>query len=89
MAVGATFVVVVEDYAARVANAGGRRYLSGVDPKLVEQLRRTRTGARRPGSERPVRIFEVTELVGGSTEAAVDVARQFERIPAASPGESG
>ena len=38
---GATFHVVVSDYAARLAAAGGRLYLSGVDPVLVEQLRRT------------------------------------------------
>ena len=89
MALGATFVVVVDDYAARVAEAGGRMYVSGVDPKLVAQLRRTRTGAQRPGRERPVRIFEATELVGGSTEAAVEVAREFVRTPAPSADESG
>ena len=89
VALGATFVVVVEDYAERVAGAGGRMYLSGVDPKLVAQLRRTETGARRPGSERPVRIFEATELVGGSTEEAVEVAREFVRTPAPPADESG
>ena len=89
VALGATFVVVVEDYAARVAEAGGRMYVSGVDPKLVAQLRRTRTGARRPGRDRPVRIFEATELVGGSTEAAVEVAREFVRTSAPLADESG
>ena len=84
MALGATFVVVVEDYAARVDEGGGRMYLSGVDPNLVAQLQRTRTGAQRPGGERPVRIFEATELVGGSTEAAVEVAREFVRSSAPS-----
>ena len=88
MALGATFVVVVEDYAARVAESGGRLYLSGVDPNLVAQLQRTRTGARRPGTERPVRIFEATELVGGSTETAVEVAWEFVGTSAPSVGES-
>ena len=60
---------------------GGRMYLSGVDPNLVAQLQRTRTGTRRAGSERPVRIFEASELVGGSTEEAVEVAREFVRSP--------
>ncbi len=86
MALGATFVVVVEDYAARVDETGGRMYLSGVDPNLVAQLQRTRTGTRRPGSERPVRIFEASELVGGSTEEAVEVAREFVRTSAPSVG---
>ena len=88
MALGATFVIVIERYAARVAEAGGRMYLSGVDPKLVAQLRRTQTGARRAGSERAVRIFEATELVGGSTEAAVKVAREFLASPEPPAGES-
>ena len=89
VALGATFVVVVEDYAARVTEAGGRMYVSGVDPKLVAQLRRTRTGARRAGRERPVRIFEATELVGGSTEAAVEVAQEFVRTSAPLADDSG
>ena len=89
MALGATFVVVVEDYAARVAEAGGRLYLSGVDAKLVAQLRRTRTGARRPDSERSVRIFEATELVGGSTEAAVEVRVRVPEGARPSAGEVG
>jgi sulfate permease, SulP family len=61
---GATFVKVVTDYADRLADAGGRLYLSGLQPDLTETLHRT-------GSiEGPVRAFEATPVVGESTHTA-------------------
>ncbi len=61
---GATFVKVVSDYADQLASAGGRLYLSGLDPSLVELL--TRSGH----IDGPIRTFESTPLVGESTQAA-------------------
>jgi SulP family sulfate permease len=61
---GATFVKVVAGYAERLAEAGGRLYLSGLEPGLVETLRRT------GHVDGPVRAFEATPVVGESTQAA-------------------
>jgi SulP family sulfate permease len=61
---GATFVKVVADYADRLADSGGRLYLSGLEPGLVERLRRT------GHVDGPVRAFEATPVVGESTQAA-------------------
>ena len=44
---GATSVVVIEGYAKRVADVGGRLFLSGVDPDLADQLAHTGTLAAR------------------------------------------
>jgi SulP family sulfate permease len=66
-ALGATGFSVLAGYARRLDTVGGRLYLSGVDPILMEQARRNRqldvTG--------PVRAFAATELIGESTEQAV------------------
>jgi len=61
---GSTFVKVVADYADRLVDSGGRLYLSGLDPSLTEQLRRT------GHVDGPVRAFEATPVVGESTQAA-------------------
>ncbi len=62
--VGATFVKVVADYAARLKAADGRMYLSGVDANLGHQLQRT---GRITG---PVKIFEAEPIIGQSTYSA-------------------
>ena len=61
---GATFTKVVADYADRLADADGRLYLSGLDPSITQQLRRT------GNIDGPVRTFEATPVVGESTMAA-------------------
>ena len=61
---GSTFVKVVADYADQLVDSGGRLYLSGLDPSLTEQLRRT------GHIDGPVRAFEATPVVGESTQAA-------------------
>jgi sulfate permease, SulP family len=61
---GATFTKVVGDYADRLADADGRLYLSGLDPSITQQLRRT------GNIDGPVRTFEATPVVGESTLAA-------------------
>jgi sulfate permease, SulP family len=61
---GATFIKVASDYADRLAEAGGRLYLSGLQPSLTERLRRN-------GSiEGPEHAFEATPVIGESTRAA-------------------
>jgi hypothetical protein len=57
-------VKVVGDYAGRLDGCGGRLYLSGLQPSLIEQLRRT------GHVDGPVRSFEATPVVGESTQAA-------------------
>jgi SulP family sulfate permease len=63
---GATFVAVVADYAERLDAVGGRLYLSGLEPDVADMVRRTSKVAL----SGPVRIFQATDLVGESTQAA-------------------
>jgi sulfate permease, SulP family len=66
---GATSYVVLADYAARLADVGGRLYLSGVGPDVLAQIRRNRT-VERAGE---VRVYEATSIVGeASLEAYHD-----------------
>ena len=62
---GATFIKVVGDYADKLAERGGRLYLTGLEPSLTERL--VRTGHV---EHRPVRTFEATPIVGESTQRA-------------------
>ena len=70
---GATFFAVVSDYADRLADVGGRLYLTGLEADLVDRLRRSErvpvTGA--------VRLFGATPVVGESTAAAYEEAQTF------------
>ncbi|MGA3153128.1 MAG: SulP family inorganic anion transporter [Streptosporangiaceae bacterium] len=68
---GATFVKVVAGYADRLAQSGGRLYLSGLEPGLTEQLRRT------GHVDGPVRAFEATPVVGESTRQAYQAAEAW------------
>ena len=69
---GSTGFAVLSDYAERLAAAGGRLYLSGVDHAVVEQIRRNRTVEQVHG----VTIFEASEVVGESSlEAYHDATR--------------
>src|SRR5262249_55252315 len=68
---GATFVKVAADYAERLAEADGRLYLSGPDPRVAGGPRHT---GRLDG---PVRTFEATPLVGASTDAARHAAQAW------------
>ncbi|MBG0564233.1 SulP family inorganic anion transporter [Actinoplanes sp. NEAU-A11] len=70
---GATAFTVFADYAERLADAGGRLYLSGVDPAMVQQIRRNRTVERVDG----VRIFEASDVVGESSLKAYQAARRW------------
>ncbi|MFG1992609.1 SulP family inorganic anion transporter [Actinoplanes sp. NPDC048988] len=68
---GATAFAVLSDYASRLADAGGRLYLTGVDPAVLRQLRRNRTVERIDG----VRVFAATEVIGESSLEAYREAR--------------
>jgi SulP family sulfate permease len=67
---GATAFAVLSDYAERLAATGGRLYLSGVDPAVLEQIRRNRTVNEVTG----VRVFEAGEVVGESSLKAYHAA---------------
>lgn len=66
-ALGATFYRVVGDYARKLAAGGGRLYLSGLDPDLLDQLRRA-GGVDLDG---PVRAVAATDVVGDATRKAL------------------
>jgi SulP family sulfate permease len=70
---GATFFVVVADYARRLEATGGRLYLSGVDPVLVERIARN----SRVDMTGPVRVYEATDVIGESTLAAYHAAEAW------------
>ena len=70
---GATFLVVVARYAQSLAEAGGRLYLSGVDPGLARWFR----NSGRIKVDGPVRIVEATDLVGASTAEALNIAETW------------
>ena len=79
---GATFTKVIADYASQLDACGGRLYLSGLDPSLTEQLRRT------GHVDGPVRAFEATEIVGESTRAAYLDAEAWLVKASSAPGEA-
>jgi SulP family sulfate permease len=70
---GATAFAVLSDYAERLAAAGGRLYLCGVDPLVVEQIRRNRTVEQVDGVE----IFEASKLIGESSLEAYHAANTW------------
>jgi SulP family sulfate permease len=63
---GATSFVVLSDYAARLAAVGGRFYLSGLDPAVVQQMERNSTVGE-PGE---VRVLEATSTIGEASLTA-------------------
>jgi SulP family sulfate permease len=70
---GSTGFDVLADYAERLAATGGRLYLSGIDPKLLAQLRRNRTVDQVDG----VTIFEASDVVGESSLDAYHAANRW------------
>jgi SulP family sulfate permease len=70
---GSTAFAVLSDYAGRLADAGGRLYLTGVDPAVLLQLRRNRTVEKVDG----VRIFEATDVVGESSLEGYHAAQRW------------
>jgi sulfate permease, SulP family len=64
---GATAFHVLADYADRLGAAGGRLYLSGLGPGLIEALERTGQ-AKATG---PLKAFEATPVLGESSADAL------------------
>lgn len=69
---GATALIVIADYAKRLESVGGRLYLSGVDPDLVEQMRQT----NRIDPDL-VPVFAATAVLGESSDDAFDAATEW------------
>lgn len=80
---GATFFRILAGYAERVADAGGRLYLSGLDADMADLL--VRTGRVTVSS--PVRVFGATPVLGESTWAALHDAQAW--VVEHRPHESG
>jgi SulP family sulfate permease len=70
---GATFFVVLADYADGLEQAGGRLYLSGVDPVLLGRMTRSRS----LDATGPVRVHNATDVVGQSTLGAYHAAEAW------------
>jgi SulP family sulfate permease len=70
---GATFFVVLADYAHRLEKVDGRLYLSGVDPAMLERM--TRSG--RLDASGPVQVYDATDVVDESTLAAYHAAEAW------------
>jgi SulP family sulfate permease len=70
---GATSFTVLADYAERLHAAGGRFFLSGLDPAALAQLRRNAT----VDTAALVDVFVATDRVGESSLVAYDAARAW------------
>ena len=84
--IGATLVKVLEWYSGQIRDAGGRLYLSGVDPRVAEQIQRNGL----IGTD-DLTVVEATEILGESTHTAITpaprgCARGRPRTPRTSPG---
>lgn len=82
--VGATLVDVLDDYAELLARAGGRLYLTGVEPGLLARL--GKVSKLRDGDD-PL-LYEATEKLGYSTRRAVEDAEAW-RYAAAGEDQAG
>jgi SulP family sulfate permease len=83
---GATFFTIIAGYAARLAEAGGRLYLSGLDPDLVRQLQRAVPVAMLG----PARLYEASATIGASTTEAFGAATTWAVVGAPAPdGQTG
>ena len=72
-ALSATGFAVLAGYAERLEAAGGRLYLSGIDPSLVEQFRQTRQ-VDMGGS---VHVFAAEHMIGESSAQAYAEAERW------------
>ena len=70
---GATAFEVITDYSERLVGAGGRLYLSGVEPSVVRQFERT----GHVTTEGLLRVIEATPHVEESTRAALGEAEAW------------
>jgi SulP family sulfate permease len=78
---GATGFIVLAEYAERLRSAGGHLFLSGVAPKLHEQLRST----HRVDLVEAVTVIPASDTILQSTNEAVDTAQAWLAVHAAPP----
>lgn len=71
--IGSTLIGVLEHYSQRLAANGGKLFLSGVDPHMLAQLRKTRTTKVIPEEN----IFPATPELGESTQQALQAAQAW------------
>jgi SulP family sulfate permease len=71
--VGSTFIQVVERYAQRLDAYGGKLYLTGVHPHVLEQLEKTETTE----TITPDAIYLAEDTLGSSTLEAYHTARSW------------
>jgi SulP family sulfate permease len=72
-AIGSTFILVLERYAAELRANGGRLMLSGVHQNVLNQLLRTETTESVPEDA----IYMATNILGESTKAAMAAAQAW------------
>ena len=70
---GASSLVILDAYAARLTAAGGRLILSGIAPELVKQLQRT----GREHLDADVSAFPATDVLGDSSDEAYREAQRW------------
>jgi SulP family sulfate permease len=70
---GATFFTVLAGYAEQLKAVGGRLYVSGLDPSLIAQTKRTGTI---PDDE-PVKLYEASSVIGESSLQAFHDAQAW------------
>lgn len=85
--IGATFLSVVAEYSDALAAGGGRFYLTGLDPEVVDEFHQ----GLAPDDLRQLRLVVATEVVGDSTSQAVEegTAWLVGHEPAPRPDPSG
>lgn len=70
---GATFFRILATYAEQIGAAGGRLYVSGLDPDMAALLARTVPVTAQP----PERVFGATPVLGEATWAALHEAQAW------------
>jgi SulP family sulfate permease len=73
MSLGATFAAVIADYVERLERSGGHLILSGVQSPMLAKVQRTATTRVADSIE----VFEATEILGASTNAAIDAGEAW------------
>ena len=77
---GATAFIVLADYAERLHSAGGHLFLSGVEPDLLDQLRRS----HRIDLQDAVTVVPASDTILESTQQAYDDAEAWLAVHATS-----
>ena len=70
MALGSSFIKLLERYARELSNRNSKLLLAGVDPVVMNQLAKTGASETIP----PTNIFPVTDILGESLRHAQDAA---------------